>query len=110
MQPMRSNRRSKSRCECLRRVSRTALLAGVFASTGTSGLFAQANRPAQDPNMRSIQQALSLAQRGDARGALAIADELIAKHPDYAPAVKLKAMVLEESGRSTEAGAEYERG
>lgn len=35
--------------------------------------------------------------------------QLLEQHPDFAPAIKLKGMLLEESGRGAEAGAVYEQ-
>jgi len=59
--------------------------------------------------MRQVQQAVSLAGHNDPGGAMTIADRLLAQNPHYAPALKLKAMLLEDAGRNTEAAALYEQ-
>ena len=35
--------------------------------------------------------------------------QLLEQHPDFAPAIKLKGMLLEEAGRSSEAAVAYEQ-
>ncbi len=58
--------------------------------------------------MRQIHQALNLAQHGDKQGAMDIVLRLLEQHPDFAPALKLKGMLLEEAGHTSEAAAAYE--
>ncbi len=58
--------------------------------------------------MRQVHQALSLAEHGDKQGAMNLAQNLLAQHPDFAPALKLKGMLLEEAGHTSEAAAAYE--
>lgn len=58
--------------------------------------------------MGQVQQALSLAQHGDKQGAMNLAQRLLEEHPDFAPALKLKGMLLEEAGRTSEAATAYE--
>jgi tetratricopeptide (TPR) repeat protein len=53
--------------------------------------------------MRQLRQAVSLAQQHDSQGALTIVDELLARNPRFADALKLKAMLFEDSGRRAEA-------
>ncbi len=65
-------------------------------------------RPNDSPVMRQFHQALSFAQRGDRQTAMNLVLSLLQQHPDFAPAIKLKGMLLEESGRTTEATASYE--
>ncbi len=55
-------------------------------------------------------QALNTARHGDVHQALILTNHLLAEHPDFVPALKLQAMLLEDSGRSAEAGLFYERG
>ncbi len=69
----------------------------------------RATHPAESPLMRQIQEALSLDQHGDRHGAMNVALHLLEQHPDYEPAIKLKGMLLEESGRTAEAAATYEQ-
>ena len=58
--------------------------------------------------MRQFHQALSLAQHGDRREAMNLVLRLLEQRPDFAPAIKLKGMLLEEAGRTSEAAAAYE--
>jgi tetratricopeptide (TPR) repeat protein len=58
--------------------------------------------------MRRVQQALSLDGHGDRQGAMNLVVQLLEQHPDFAPAIKLKGMLLEEAGHSSEAAAAYE--
>ena len=58
--------------------------------------------------MQQFHQALSLAQQGNPRGAMDLVMRLLEQHPDFAPALKLKGMLLEEAGRTSEAAAAYE--
>ena len=71
---------------------------------------AQNVRPAADPAMtQQMHQALSLAQHGDRQAAMNTVETLLQRHPEFAPAIKLKGMLLEDSGRPTEAAAAYEQ-
>ena len=58
--------------------------------------------------MRQVQQALSLADRGNRQEAMNLVLHLLEQHPDFAPAIKLKGMLLEEAGHASEAAAAYE--
>jgi len=58
--------------------------------------------------MRQVQQALTLAARGDKQGAMSLALQLLEQHPNFAPALKLKGMLLDEAGHKSEAAAAYE--
>jgi tetratricopeptide (TPR) repeat protein len=60
--------------------------------------------------MPQLHQALNLAQHGDRQGAMNLVLRLLEQHPDFAPALKLKGMLLEEAGRTPEAAAAYEEG
>lgn len=78
----------------------------------TGGADVHAQKSADSPEsslMRQLQQALSLAQHGDRQGAMNLTLQLVEQHPDFAAAIKLKGMLLEESGRGAEAGAAYEQ-
>jgi Tfp pilus assembly protein PilF len=86
---------------------RAVLLLGLFAAGGTA-VWAQNTHPAESPLMRQVRQALSLAEHGDKQGAMNLAQSLLAQHPDFAPALKLKGMLLEEAGQTSEATAAYE--
>jgi Tfp pilus assembly protein PilF len=69
---------------------------------------AQGSHPAESPLMRQVQQALSLAEHGDKQGAMNLTLRLLEQHPDFAPALKLKGMLLEEAGHTSEAATAYE--
>jgi tetratricopeptide (TPR) repeat protein len=70
---------------------------------------AQGTKPAvESPRMRQIHQALDLAEHGDRQGAMDIVLRLLEQHPDFAPAIKLKGMLLEESGWTSDAAVAYE--
>jgi tetratricopeptide (TPR) repeat protein len=83
-------------------------LAALFAAGGTFVRAEKTSRPADSPLMGQVHQALKLAERGDQQGAMNLVLALLAQHPDFAPAIKLKGMLLEDSGRIPEAGAAFE--
>lgn len=90
------------------RLGVVALSTALFSVLAASAL-AQSNRPLTDsPLMRQFHQALSLAQHGDRQQAMNLVLRLVEQHPDFAPAIKLKGMLLEESGRTSEAAGAYE--
>ena len=59
--------------------------------------------------MGQVQQALKLAEHGDQQGAMKLVLHLLEQHPEFAPALKLKGMLLEDSGHLAEAGAAFEQ-
>ncbi len=73
-------------------------------------LFAgqSADRPPEPSMMRQLHQALSLAEHGDKQQAMTLARQLLEKDPKFVPAIKLKGMLLEESGQMADAAAAYE--
>lgn len=75
---------------------------------GESAAWAQNAGRSESPLMKQVQQALSLDEHGDRQGAMAIAIALVSQNPKFAPAIKLKGMLLEEAGQATEAAAAYE--
>jgi Tfp pilus assembly protein PilF len=85
------------------------LLAALFA-IGAAAVGAQnAGHPADSPLMQQFHQALSLAQQGSPQRAMDLVMRLLEQHPDFAPALKLKGMLLEEAGHTSEASAAYEK-
>ncbi|MGD1081328.1 MAG: tetratricopeptide repeat protein [Candidatus Sulfotelmatobacter sp.] len=84
------------------------LLAALFAAGGAVVRAQNAPRPTESPLMRQLHQALGLAEHGDRQGAMNLVVRLLEQHPDFASAIKLKAMLLEEAGRNSEAAAAYE--
>ena len=88
---------------------RTALfLAALCAIEGIAVSAQNSGRAAESTLMRQVHQALTLAGHGDQQGAMNLVLHLLEQHPNYAPALKLKGMLLEQTGRSTEAAAAYE--
>ncbi len=88
---------------------RAVLLLVALVAAGEVVVPAQtASRPAESPQMRELHQALSLAEHGDKQGAMNLVLRLLEQHPDFAPAIKLKGALLEETGRTSEAAAAYE--
>ncbi len=91
---------------CLRAI----LLLAVLCAAEETALRAQnKTRPAESPLMGQVQQALKLAEHGDQQGAMNLVLHLLEQHPKFAPALKLKGMLLEDSGHLAEAGAAFEQ-
>jgi tetratricopeptide (TPR) repeat protein len=90
------------------RLRTVLLLAAVFAAGGSTVRAQNTGHPAESPQVRQFHQALSLAKHGDRQGAMNVVLHLLEQHPDFAPAIKLKGMLLEEAGRTSEAAAAYE--
>src|SRR5580704_13037479 len=84
------------------------LLAAVFAARGAALHAQDKAHPAESPLMQQVQQALKLAEHGDQQGAMNLVLHLLEQHPKFAPALKLKGMLLEDSGHIAEAGAAFE--
>ena len=87
---------------------RAVLLLALFVAGVAAARAQNTGHPAQSPLMGQVRQALSLAEHGDKQGAMNLAQSLLAQHPDFAPALKLKGMLLEEAGHTSEAAAAYE--
>jgi tetratricopeptide (TPR) repeat protein len=80
--------------------------------SAAAGLVARAQstpHPAESSLMRQVHQALTLDEHGDKQGAMNLVLRLLEQHPDFAPAIKLKGMLLEEAGLSPEAAGAYEQ-
>jgi Flp pilus assembly protein TadD len=67
-----------------------------------------AGHPAESSRRQQIHEAVSLAEHGDPNSAMQIASQLLKQDPQFVPAMNLKGMSLEGTGRGAEAGAEYE--
>jgi tetratricopeptide (TPR) repeat protein len=82
-----------------------ALVVGCF----TAGIcFAQKTAsPAAVELSRELHEALNLAQHGQPRQAYEKVNAMLATHPNYAPALKLKGMLLESAGKGDEANESY---
>ena len=81
-----------------------AILVVLFAVR----LTAQIGSPSEASLSGQLHQALSLVQQGDRQGAMEITLKVLQRNPKFAPALKLKGMLLEESGQNAEAAAAYE--
>jgi Tfp pilus assembly protein PilF len=89
---------------------RVILLAAALFAVGVAAVCAQnTGRPAESPVMQQFHQALGLAKQGDRTGAMNVVLRLLAMHPDFSPGLKLKGMLLEESGHNSEAAGAYEQ-
>ncbi len=82
----------------------------LLAAAQSAGQAQGASRPADSPMMRQLHQALSLADHGDKQQAMTLALQLLQQNPKFVPALKLKGMLLEESGQNSEAAAAYQEG
>jgi tetratricopeptide (TPR) repeat protein len=80
-----------------------SVAAGIVARAQSS------SRPAEPSLMRQVHQALTLDEHGDKQGAMNLVLRLLEQHPDFMPAIKLKGMLLEEAGRSSDAAGAYEQ-
>jgi tetratricopeptide (TPR) repeat protein len=88
---------------------RTIFLCVVLLAFSGRAVRAQnTGHPAESPLMPQIHQALSLDEHGDRPGAMNLVLHLLQQHPDFEPAIKLKGLLLEEAGRTSEAAAVYE--
>src|SRR5580700_2099725 len=87
---------------CLSRICPALLFAATVLQAQNQ------SHPAESPLMRQVHQALSLDEHGDRQGAMNLVLRLLEEHPNFEPAIKLKGMLLEESGRTSEAAAAYE--
>ncbi|MGP0021127.1 MAG: tetratricopeptide repeat protein [Candidatus Sulfotelmatobacter sp.] len=83
-------------------------LATLFAA-GVASAQAQNGHPSESSLMPQLRQALSLNEHGDRQGAMNLVLSLLDQHPDFAQAIKLKGLLLEEAGRTSEASAAYEQ-
>jgi tetratricopeptide (TPR) repeat protein len=80
----------------------------LFAFVGND-VEAQSSIHSGEPVLaQQFNQALTLAKQGDTQRAMAITQQILERNPKFAPALKLKGMLLEEEGNSAEAGATYE--
>src|SRR5665213_2221993 len=66
-------------------------------------------RPVEPALMRQLNRAIGLAESGDKKKALVLANALVDEYPDSVPAVKLQGMLLEEVARSVDASQSYVR-
>ena len=82
----------------------TCFFSAVFPSTAQNP-----GHPADPSVTRQMHEAVSVAQRGNEKHALALVGTLLEQHPDFVPALKLQAMLLEDTGNGEEALVSYEK-
>ena len=87
---------------------RAVLMLALFIAGVAAARAQNTGHPAESPLMGQVHQALSLAEHGDRQGAMNLTLRLLQQHPYFAPALKLKGMLLEEAGHTSEAAAAYE--
>jgi tetratricopeptide (TPR) repeat protein len=85
------------------------ILAALSAAPGIVARAQSTSHPAEHSLMRQVHQALTLDEHGDKQGAMNLVLRLLERHPDFAPAIKLEGMLLEEAGRSSDAAGAYEQ-
>jgi tetratricopeptide (TPR) repeat protein len=84
------------------------LLQATLVLTLTVAITAQISPPSDPSLSGQLHQALRLVQQGDQQGAMELTLKLLEQNPKFAPALKLKGMLLEESGQNAAAAAAYE--
>lgn len=104
------DRGRQSRWEAVATLAALLLVMTLFASVRIAVHAQTTSRPSESPQMRQLHQALSLAERGDGQGAMNLVRGLLEQNPKFVPAIKLKGMLLEESGHASEAAAAYDEG
>lgn len=85
------------------------LLTASIAIPGITAWSQQAGSGAASTPMQQLHKALDLAGRGDAASAMQIVQHLLDQDPRFEQAMKLKGMLLEETGRKEEAIVVYEQ-
>jgi tetratricopeptide (TPR) repeat protein len=90
------------------RLARGLLVGAIVVASYTVAVAQSTRPPAESVPMQRLHQALSLAKNGDRQGAMTLTLQLLAGNPKFAPAIKLKGMLLEEAGQTSQAGAAYE--
>ena len=84
------------------------LVVAIVVASQTVVAAQSARSPAKSVSMEQLHRALGLAKNGDKQGAMTLTLQLLEANPTFAPAIKLKGMLLEEAGQTSEAGAAYE--
>ena len=92
-----------------RRVRLCVFMAACFFSTAFPSTAQSPGQPADPSVTRQMHEAVSVAQRGDEKHALALVGSLLEQHPDFVPALKLQAMLLEDTGNGKAASVSYEK-
>jgi hypothetical protein len=85
------------------------MIAALIAPVSIIAIGQSGSQAPQSSRVIQLKQGLSLADHGDLQATMALAQQLLDKYPGSIPAIKLKAMLLEESGRANVAAALYEQ-
>ena len=64
-------------------------------------------RPVDEMTANRMREAINRAQHGDTHQALSITAEVVKEHPAFVPALKLRGMLLEDSGEQAAAAECY---
>jgi len=110
MMKFRQHQRQQHKRKAITSIAVLPLTAALFAAGAMAAQTQGAGLAGETPQMRQLHQALSLAEHGNAQEAMNLVRDLLQQDPKFVPALKLKGMLLEESGRTTEAAAAYEQG
>lgn len=100
----------RSRCRPHLGAAGVVLFALFLAAECITAHSQKTPAPADPSLMRQLQQAVSVAKQGDPQRSMTLTQQILEKHADFVPALKLKGSLLEDSGRPSEAGAVYEQG
>lgn len=92
----------------LRRLRWGVCLVATLFSVGH--LLPQGSAHAESSGLaRDLQRAVSLAESGHPREAMALDEQILQQNPRFSSAIKLKGMLLEDSGNAAAAAAAYEQ-
>jgi tetratricopeptide (TPR) repeat protein len=81
----------------------------LVLTSGIPTLNAQKNPPSNNQaTMSQLQQAIAIAEHGDESRALALTRDLLARHPNFEPALKFQGALLEDLGNGSEATASFQ--
>jgi tetratricopeptide (TPR) repeat protein len=89
---------------------RSAVLLVAMIAGRTAVHAQRANSPQDFSSTQKLHEAVSLAEHGNRQRAMTLTLQLLEQNPKLVPAIKLKAMLLEEAGQTSEAAAAYEEG
>jgi len=92
-----------------KRLRTLLLLVALFVAGGAAVRAQSAGHSTESPLMSQLNQALGLSEHGDKQGAMNLVLQLLEQHPNFEPAVKLKGMLLEETGHTSEAAETYDQ-
>ena len=83
----------------------SVLSACVIVAAGAQ----QSPRPVEPSLAKQLRRAIGMAESGEKKQALVLANALVEEHPDSVPALKLQGMLLEEDGDGVKAAQVYRK-